>query len=76
MIMRFGRADYFLDMEGNNSVQRRKEGMVDAGIGGQWVATRQAMHRCGTIAHIHGVMMHLHGMRIRSQRHPQHQDDS
>ena len=48
--------------------------MFDADTGGQRVAASQTMHRGGAVAHIHRMVMRLEGMRIRRQRHPQHQD--
>lgn len=72
--MRYGRTYYLWDGKGNNGIQGRREGMVDVGAGGQWISTSQAMHRGGTVSHIHGMMMQLQCMRIRSQSHPQHQD--
>jgi len=73
--MRYSGAGYFWDRERNHRIQTRRKGMFDADSGGQRVAASQTMRRgSGAVAHIHRMMMQLQGMRIRSQRHPQHQD--
>ena len=74
--MRYSGAGYFWDRERSHHIQRRRKGMFDSDTGGQRVAASQAMHRDGAVAHIHRMVMRLEGVRIRSQRHPHHQDRS